>query len=140
MLHVRYDSVQSEMTHARHQKHRTEVSVLLLLLLILLQDSCQIFENPLKIFAGISKLLPVFLLGTENVVGVHLPVPPIRFSSHQSLPMFLLGTETSWGGGGAFAWSSQLGSPVRSPGQSMELPTRFSIRSSTINFFFNLAP
>ena len=27
-------------------------------------------HNPLKIFAGLTKLLHVFLLGTENVIGV----------------------------------------------------------------------
>ena len=38
-----------------HQKHRTDVSKLL--------------RNPLKIFTGLLKLVPVFFLGTENVVG-----------------------------------------------------------------------
>ena len=54
-----------------YQKPRTKLSVLLLLLL-LLQDCClrRLFHT--KIFEGayvLSKHLPVFLLGTENVMG-----------------------------------------------------------------------
>ena len=86
----------------------SEVSglLLLLLLMLLLQNSCQIFATPSKSLQVSQNILHVFLLGTVSCGG---------------------------GGGCAFAWISQLGSPVRSPCQSMELPTRFSIRSSTIN-------
>ena len=56
-----------------NQKPRTKLSVLLLLLLLLLLIDCclQRFFRA-KIFEGayvLSKHLPVFLLGTENVMG-----------------------------------------------------------------------
>ena len=54
----------------KYQKPRTKLSVLLLLLLLLLRDCCQIFTIPSKSSqVRLSKYLPVFLLGTENVMG-----------------------------------------------------------------------
>ena len=48
------------------------------------------FRSPLKIFEGLSKLLPVFPLGTENVMeggGIYLELP-IRFSSQESQSIY----------------------------------------------------
>ena len=51
-------------------------------------------------FAGLSKLLLVFLLGTEHIMGVHLPGAP-NYVLQSGVPANL--------------WSSQLGSQLGPP-------------------------
>ena len=63
------------MNKQTYQKPRTKVSVLLL---PLLPDFGQNFATRLIIFIGLSKLLPVFLLGTENDMGATMMMMTIQ--------------------------------------------------------------